>query len=123
MQHGEFTTRLMNDMDPQLLNFIKTKVNSFIKWDLLQFFHDNPNTVDTAESIARYVGRNVAAVKEEIQQLVRSGLLESRDMDGLSVYALAQNAETRNLLERFFRACQGRSFRVKVVYHIISSMH
>jgi len=52
----DFTTRLMNDMDPQLLDLVKTKVNSFIKWDLVRFLRENPNTADTADSIAKYIG-------------------------------------------------------------------
>ncbi|NIV33844.1 MAG: hypothetical protein GWN58_31675, partial [Anaerolineae bacterium] len=46
----DFTTRLMNDMDPPLLELVKTKVNSFIKWDLVRFLRENPNTADTAEN-------------------------------------------------------------------------
>ena len=41
----DFTARLMNDMDPALLDFVKVKVNSFIKWDLVRFFYENPNTL------------------------------------------------------------------------------
>ena len=59
----DFTTRLMNDMDPPLLDLVKTKVNSFIKWDLVRFLRENPNTADTAENIAKYVGRNATEKK------------------------------------------------------------
>ena len=50
----DLTGRLMADMDPQMLEFLQTKVNSFVKWDLVHFFHDNPHTTDTAENIARW---------------------------------------------------------------------
>ena len=62
----DFTARLMDDMDPVLLDFVKTKVNSFVKWDLVRFFHENPHTADTVENIAKYAGRNVAAVEPEL---------------------------------------------------------
>ena len=69
----DFTARLMDDMDPILLDFVKNKVNSFIKWDLVRFFHENPHTADTVENIAKYAGRNVTAVEPELEELVDSG--------------------------------------------------
>ena len=44
MASNDLAARLMGDMAPQLLEFLKTKVNSFVKWDLVRFFHENPNT-------------------------------------------------------------------------------
>jgi hypothetical protein len=122
VQYEDFTAKLMNDMDPELLDFVRNKVNTFIKWDLLKFFHENPNTADTAENIARYVGRSATAVKAEAQQLVESGLMEMRLVDDLPIYTLTRNQETKQLVNQFLRACEDRNFRVKVVYHIIRGM-
>ena len=72
----DFTARLMDDMDPILLDFVKNKVNSFIKWDLVRFFHENPHTADTVENIAKYAGRNVTAVEPELEELVDSGIMK-----------------------------------------------
>lgn len=118
----DFTTRLMNDMDPPLLDLVKTKVNSFIKWDLVRFLRENPNTADTAESIARYVGRNAAAVEPELHELVDCEIMEVKTVEGLPVYSLTTNASTRELLDRFITACEDRHFRVKVIYHIVRGM-
>ena len=122
MQYEDFTAKLMNDMDQSLLDFVREKVNTFIKWDLLKFFHENPHTADTAENIARYVGRSAAAVKAEAQQLVDSGLMEVRLIDDLPTYTLTQNEQARQLINKFLHACEDRNFRVKVVYHIIRGM-
>jgi hypothetical protein len=122
MNGDDFTARLMSDMDPQLLNFVKTKVNSFIKWDLIRFFYENPNTTDSAENIARYAGRNVNAVKPELEELVESGVMETRSVDDLVVYSLTADEEMRKLIDSFILACEDRHFRVKAVYHIIRGM-
>jgi len=122
MNGDDFTARLMSDMDPQLLNFVKTKVNSFIKWDLIRFFYENPNTTDSAENIARYAGRNVNAVKPELEELVESGVMETRSVDDLVVYSLTTDEEMRKLIDSFILACEDRHFRVKAVYHIIRGM-
>ena len=118
----DFTAKLMNDMDPALLDFVRSKVTSFIKWDLVRFFYENPNTVDSVENIARYAGRHVDAVQPELEELVESGVMTVRMLDQMAVYSLAQNEEMRRLIERFILACEDRHFRVKAVYHIIKGM-
>ncbi len=118
----DFTARLMNDMDPGLLDFVKAKVNSFIKWDLVRFFYENPNTADTVENIAKYAGRNTAAVKPELEGLVESGVMQRRLLEDTVIYSLAENEEIRELVDRFILACEDRHFRVKAVYHIIRGM-
>jgi hypothetical protein len=118
----DFTTRLMNDMDPQLLDLVKGRVNSFIKWDLVRFLRENPNTADTAENIAKYIGRNAATVEPELRELVESEIMEVRPVEGISVYSLTTDTETKELLDRFIVACEDRHFRVKVIYHIVRGM-
>jgi hypothetical protein len=118
----DFTAKLMNEMDPALLDFVRSKVNSFIKWDLIRFLYENPHTTDSAANIARYTGRHVDAVQPELEGLVDSGLMEKRMVDQTAVYSLVTDEETRSLIHRFVQACEDRQFRVKAVYHIIKSM-
>ena len=122
IQSDDFTAKLMDDMDARLLDFIKTRVNSFIKWDLVRFFYENPNTTDSVENIAKYAGRNTAAVQSELEDLVESGVMAVQLVDGLPVYSLASDEKMRQLVEKFILACEDRHFRVKAVYHIIRGM-
>jgi hypothetical protein len=112
----------MNDMDPPLLDLVKTKVNSFIKWDLVRFLRENPNTADTAENIAKYVGRNAATVEPELRELVESRIMEAKTVEGMPIYSLTTDPSTRELLDRFITHCEDRHFRVKVIYHIVRGM-
>jgi hypothetical protein len=118
----DLTGRLMADMDPQLLEFLRQKVNSFAKWDLLRFFHDSPHTTDTAENIARYAGRSAETIRDELAELARDGVLEENQLGGMTVYSLAQDLEVREMLEQFVKASDDRQFRVKAIYHIIRGM-
>ncbi len=118
----DFTAKLMEDMDPKLLDFVKTKVNSFVKWDLVRFFHENPNTVDTAENIAKYFGRNVLTVEPELEELVNSGVMEKHFAGEMPIYSLARDEDMHRLIDDFVMACDDRHFRVKAVYHIIRGM-
>ena len=119
---GDLAARLMGDMDPELLDFLKTKVNTFIKWDLVRFFHENPHTADTAANVARYVGRDVSAIDAELGELVGTGVLERQRVGELVVYALTSDAAMGGLIRQFVQACEDRQFRVKAIYHIIRGM-
>jgi predicted transcriptional regulator len=118
----DFAASLMDDMDPRLLELIQTRVNSFIKWDLVRFFHDNPHTTDTADSIARYTGRDVRTVEPELIQLSQDGVLDMEDLSGMRVYTLTQDQAVRDLVANFIQACDDRQFRVKAIYHVIRSL-
>lgn len=118
--YDDFTAQMMGDMDPELLDLVKTRVNSFIKWDLIRFFHDNPATVDAAENIARYSGRSALAIKPELEELVESGIVKRNILkDNTIVYSLVEDRKTRALIDNFVAACEDRLFRIKAVYHII----
>ncbi len=118
----DFTVRLINDMDPRLLAFIKKMVNTFIKWDIIKFFHQNPNTTDTAANIARYVGRDFQDVAVAMEELTQDGLLVKKPLKGAAIYRLTNNQVIRRLMEQFVTACRDRHFRVKAVFHIIQKM-
>jgi hypothetical protein len=112
----------MNDMDPSLLSFVQTKVTSFIKWDLMRFLYENPHTMDSADNIARYTGRNLNDIRPELDELVETDVLHKRQIDDMAVYSLSPDKDTRQLIGEFVAACQERSFRLKAVYHIIRNM-
>ncbi|MBN1963158.1 MAG: hypothetical protein JW910_00825 [Anaerolineae bacterium] len=108
-------------MDPHLLEFIRLHANSFLKWDLMRFFHDNPHTVDTVANIARYTGRDTRTVAPELQELAESGVLDVDDVGDLIAYMLTTDAAMRDLIGYFVAACEDRDFRVMAVYHVIQA--
>ncbi len=115
----DLSARVMRDMDPELLEFLQLYVDSFVKWDLLYFFHENPHTIDTVENIARYAGRTPAAVHSALQELAQRRLLEETEMGEMVVYALTPNPQKRAQLEQFIRAGEDRQFRVKAIFHMV----
>jgi len=118
--------RLMTDMSPELLEFVRTKVNSFAKWDLIRFFHENPHVTDTAEHIARYTRRDEETMRAELSELAAQGvLIETQMLDQLeemTFYSLSYNRRVRDQIRRFAEASNDRQFRAKVIYHVIRSM-
>ena len=122
MTQSDMTSRLMDDMDPEMLDFLHDKVNSFVKWDLVRFFHNNPHATDTADNIARYTGRDVRTIADELIGLVTAGVLEQTELSGQTIYMLTADQAMRNLISDFVRACDDRMFRVKAIYHVIRGM-
>lgn len=115
----DLTGRLMSDMDPRLLEFLQSKIGSFVKWDLARFFHENPHTTDTAYNIARYAGRSADITGRELAELAQDGVLEESRLGEMTVYSLVPDPGIRELLKQFVEASGDRQFRVKVIYHII----
>lgn len=109
-------------MKSTLLDFLHSKVNSFVKWDLVRFFHDNPHTRDTAENLARYIGRDTRSIERELEALVTAHVLQSEDVSGLKIYGLAENDDVRHLISAFIEACHDRAFRVEAIHHVIQEM-
>ncbi len=122
MEREDLVGRVMADMDPELLTFLRTRVNSFVKWDLIRFFGENPYTTDTAENIARYAGRNVETTRAELAELAAQGVLVEHRLGEMTVYSLSSDPEIRRLIQRFLEASNDRQFRVKSIYHIIRGM-
>ena len=114
--------RLMDDMDPRLVEFLRTRVNSFVKWDLIHFFHQHPDTTDTAERIAQYAGQDVGTMKAELAELAGQRILVRDQMGGLATYSLSRDPAIRGMIRRLVEASRDRRFRVKAIYHIIRSM-
>ena len=122
MTQSDMTSRLMDDIDPVMLDFLHDKVNSFVKWDLVRFFHDNPHAADSADNIGRYTGRDVRAITGELVGLVEVGVLEQNELSGQTIYMLTSEQAMRDLISDFVRACDDRMFRVKAIYHVIRGM-
>jgi hypothetical protein len=118
----DLARRLMDDMDPEVLEFLKTAVNTFIKWDLVIFFYENPNTTDTADNIARYIGRDAGVVQGELDELTAVGVLQCQTTGQLLTYWLAADPQVRDRLKHFVSASDDQQFRVKAIYHLMRGM-
>jgi len=110
---------IMEDMEPDMLAFIKAHVKSFVRWDLFKFWYENPNTWDTAESLANRIGRRTERIKAEVAHMADEALLRRDERGSEAVYALTQDARTLELIEQLVLASRERTFRMKLVYHIL----
>ena len=114
--------RLMVEMDVGLSEFLRTQMDSFIKWHLIEFFYQNPNVIDTTHNLARYIGRRAEDVSEEVAELARGGMLATEGVDGQIVYSLSADPEVRSLVRRFVDGCDDHLFRIAGVCHVLRRM-
>ena len=110
---------LPSDLDAELLAFIRTRANTFIKWDLIRFFYDNPHIVEPVERIAAFVGKDAAAIQVDLTVLAEAGVLAVSGSEDAPVYGLVADEHMQALIARFYHACTDRTFRVKAMYHVI----
>jgi len=116
------TTRQSNDLDSRLLDFVREKVNTLIKWDLVRFFHNNPHAANTAANIARFAARDPHTVEQELDQLVGSGVLEATIASSQRIYRYVKDQPTRDLVRAFVNACDDRDFRVRAIKLVVEGL-
>lgn len=108
-------------MNPNLLDFLRQKVNTFTKWDLVRFFHDNPHAAEIAPTIARHIGRDLSEVERDMESLAAANVLNVRSVSGVQVYSLGDDLETRALIHEFVYACDDPEFRVMAIHEVIGN--
>jgi len=113
---------LMDEMDSRLLRLIHTRLNSFVKWDVMRYFYAHPHTAETPDGLAHALGRDVRLIEPELRALTQDGLLLADDMGDLTVFALAEDDDVRRLVGDFLAACENRQFRIRAIYHIIRGL-
>ena len=117
--HHSLLSDVMEEMDPDVLTFIKEHIKSFTRWDVIRFLHENPHTEDTAENLARFVGRAPDVIVGEARELAEEGILTAETSAGQTVYRLTTDAQLRQRIADLVESAHDRTFRMKLVYHIL----
>jgi len=115
-------TSSQREQTVHLLDFVRNKVDTFVKWDLVRFFHDNPYAADTAENIARYAGRDAYKVERELNELVERGVLDVSKTGGVQVFHNCKDQAVRDMIQHFVLACDDRDFRVQAINLVIEGL-
>jgi hypothetical protein len=117
--HSTLMSDIMQEMNPRVLEFVQNHITSFTRWDMIRFLGENPNTRDTAENLARYVGRAPHIIVTEAKEMARENILRSDTRGDHTVYGLTDSPEVRQVIDALVKAARNRTFRMKLVYHIL----
>lgn len=98
-------------LGPAVMQFVERYVGSLLTWDILVFFHRNPDAVLDVEGLATRLGRRQAEIEPEIATLADARILQSAG--GLIRYK--PTAEMRETVGAFVEACQDRGRRLALI--------
>mgnify|MGYP001821772288 CR=1 FL=1 len=106
-------------LGPSVMQFVENNVRSLLTWDILVFFHRNPDAVLDSEGLATRLGRRVEEIEPEVDALCDGRILQRAG--GLIRYK--PTPEMRETISKFVEACQVRGRRlalIALVLHKIS---
>lgn len=86
--------------------FLEEHLDSLVKLELVAFLDANPGTIDTAESLAIWIGAEPAQLELEASELVAAGLLERHGEGEGAVFTLTPDSEVRKLISQATAAYQ-----------------
>lgn len=98
-----------------MTRFVEVHIRSLLAWDIVVFFHRNPDSVLDISGLANRLGRRVEEVEPEIDELCGGQILSCND--GLIRYA--PTSELRDEVQLFVEACQDRGRRLALIAHVL----
>lgn len=105
-------------LEPAMIKFVRRHVTSLLTWDILVFFHRNPDAVLDVQGLASRLGRPVPEVTLEVSTLCESRILQCAG--GLIRYR--PNSDLRTQVGEFVDACQDRSRRLALISTVLKGL-
>ena len=114
-RQGKGTIHRLYDLEgvlgPTVTQFVERYVRSLLAWDILVFFHRNPDAVLDAAGLASRLGRRIEEVEPEIDALCDARIVQCAG--GLIRYR--PTPELRGNAAEFVAACQDRGRRLALI--------
>lgn len=119
---------LLNDLmkfDEEIEEFLRRHVNSFIKWEIIRFFHANPKTGFTLNELSKIFSRTLKQLRPNIRELSEGGLIKQQKQDGNTVFSFdlsdtdLKEKNLKKLINDFVNLCQTRQGRLRVIYKML----
>jgi hypothetical protein len=98
-------------LDPSVMDFVENHVDSLLAWDILVYFHRNPNATLDSDSLASRLGRRVEEIDPEVDAMCRGRILECSG----GIIRYAPTPELRDQVGAFVLACQDRDQRLALI--------
>ncbi|MDP3013833.1 MAG: hypothetical protein Q8M92_06280 [Candidatus Subteraquimicrobiales bacterium] len=102
-------------LSEDLRKFVDEYLTTFVIWDLLIIFAENPGLVDSAENIAVRLGRKEKDTEAGLKELTKKNLLKETKREDMFIYELTDDLKTRKALENFVLALNSREKRLIIL--------
>jgi hypothetical protein len=106
-------------LGPSIMKFVEQYVRSLLTWDVLVFFHRNPDAVLDLEGLASRLGRRVEELQPEVDELCKDKILQCAG--GLIRYR--PSPELRETVGKFVEACQERGRRLALIALVLHKIN
>ncbi len=106
-------------LGPSVMDFVEHHVRSLLTWDILVFYHRNPEAVLDIEGLASRLGRRVDELEPEIDALCEGRILSRAG--GLIRYK--PTPEMRETVADFVESCQERGRRLALITLVLHKIN
>lgn len=112
-------------LDEAFEHFIQNYVDSFVKWEIIQFFHSHQHQIFSISELANQMNRPTKSLKSELHDLSLKGFLAETLEEQDLIYSFDPTGkpddanEIGALLDRFIEFCKTREGRLRVIYKIL----
>ncbi len=106
-------------LGPSVIGFVDQHVRSLLTWDILVFFHRNPEAVLDIEGLASRLGRRKDELEPEVEGLCEGKILQNAG--GLIRYK--PSPDTRETIGKFVDACQERGRRLALIALVLHKIN
>ncbi len=106
-------------LGPSVKHFVDRYVRSLLTWDVLIFFHRNPDAELDIEGLASRLGRRPEELSPEVDELCKDEILECAG--GLIRYR--PTPELRQAVAEFADACQERGRRLAFIALVLHKIN
>lgn len=109
-----------DDIAPDIQEFVDKYIDCFVAWDILSYFHENPDIERKLSGIALDIGRRVSTIEPSLDELVEQGVL-ARDMEtgDEPSFSYTASAEFKMKMDRFLTATRDRTNRLAIVSKVL----
>ena len=105
-------------LGPSVTEFVDRHIRSLLTWDVLVFFHRNPDAVLDMPGLASRLSRRVEELEPEIAELCESKILSRAG--GLIRYR--STPEVREKVGQFVQTCQDRDRRLALIALVLGKV-
>jgi hypothetical protein len=98
-------------LGPSVTQFVERHVRSLLAWDIIVFFHRNPEAVLDPQGLAARLGRREEELEPELELLTSARILQVAG--GLIRYRPA--SDMHSAITAFVDACQDRGRRLALI--------
>ncbi len=104
---------------PEIETFLQHVADSFIKIELVKFFHRNQRLLGTVEDIAVAIGRDKRTTARAVPHLLSAGVLKTNGRGGAVLWSYDPDPQMTQRIEAFLEYYKTETGRMAIVRRVL----